>query len=157
WRTARRFSARRPVARKLVVERLENRLCPAMALTPDGLALGLTFSTFATDFPMRSDGLGPFGVAFPSKGGVLVDDGPGNGRLFPTDVDGQSAASFPPVAGASYGQNHAEGMAKVGNTLYMNLGELNQVGQINDDGTLNHVVVNLPNADGMVANPITGH
>jgi hypothetical protein len=66
---------------------------------------------------MRSDGLGPFGVAFPSSGGVLVNDGPGNVRLFPTDVDGQSAASFLPVAGAVYGERQVAGMAKVGNTF----------------------------------------
>jgi uncharacterized repeat protein (TIGR01451 family) len=48
-------------------------------------------------------------------------------------------------------------MARVGNTLYLNQGQLNQVVQINSDGTVNQVIVSVPNPDGMVADPLTGH
>lgn len=144
--------------RRLVVEALEPReLLSGMTLAPAAQAAGFSLSTFAVGFPERSDGLGPFGVAFPASGGVLVDDGPGNVRLFPNDTDGQNSAAVPPVSGATYGQNHAEGIARVGNNLYLNLGELNEIALINDDGTLNKVIANVPNADAVAVNPLNGH
>ena len=143
---------------RLLVEALEPRqLLSGLTLTPVAQAAGFSLSTFAVGFPERSDGLGPFGVAFPASGGVLVDDGPGNVRLFPSDTDGQNAATVPPVSGATYGQNHAEGIARVGNSLYLNLGELNEIAQINDDGTLKKVIANVPNTDAVAVNPLNGH
>jgi hypothetical protein len=79
-------------------ERLEGRVCPALALTPAGQALGLTLSTFASGFPngpTPTGNVGPLGIAFPAPGGVLVTDGNGPVYRFPTDGDGQSAASTP--------------------------------------------------------------
>src|SRR5438270_813460 len=77
----------------------------SLTITPAGAAEGLSLSTFATGFPHTIGGsggdVGPMGIAFPSSGGVLVADFPGNLRLFPTDADGQSAASAP--VGQSYG------------------------------------------------------
>ena len=149
-------SRRRP--RRLLVEALEPRqLLSGLTLTASAQAAGFSLSTFATGFPERSDGLGPFGVVFPASGGVLVDDGPGNVRHFPSDTDGQDATTVPPVSGASYGQNHAEGIARVGANLYLMMGELNQIAQINDDGTLKKVLVSVPNADGVAVNPLNGH
>jgi hypothetical protein len=144
--------------RRLLVEALEPRqLLSGLTLTAAAQAAGFSLSTFATGFPQRSDGLGPTAVAFPASGGVLVDDGPGNVRLFPNDTDGQNATMVPPVSGASYGQSHASGIARVGNSLYLMMGELNQIAQINDDGTLKKVIVNLTNPDGVAVNPLNGH
>src|SRR5215470_3344737 len=90
--------SRRPGTR-LVVEALEPRQLLTLTLTAAGRAAGFGLSTFATGFPVRSsDGVGPLGVVFPASGGVLVDDGLGNVRLFPSDTDGQDAATVPPVS-----------------------------------------------------------
>jgi hypothetical protein len=59
-----------------------------LTLTSTAITAGFQLTTFASGFPQRSDGLGPFGVAFPATDGVLVTDGPGNVRLFPSDMDG---------------------------------------------------------------------
>jgi Bacterial Ig-like domain (group 3)/Putative flagellar system-associated repeat len=48
-------------------------------------------------------------------------------------------------------------MTVLNNNIYMNLGELNEVGLINADGTLKKVVTNLPNADAMTIDPLDGH
>ena len=48
-------------------------------------------------------------------------------------------------------------MTVLNNNIYMNLGELNEVGLINPDGTLKKVVTNLPNADAMTIDPLDGH
>src|SRR5438105_2578180 len=63
-----------------------------LTITPAGAAMGLSLSTFATGFP-SSGGAGPFGIVFPSIGGVLVSDKPGNVRRFPSDMDGQDATT----------------------------------------------------------------
>jgi type VI protein secretion system component Hcp len=160
-RAPRRGGPRRSVGRRrprpLEVERLDERLCPALALTSAGKSLGLTLSTYADGFTPRADGLGPLAVAFPASGGVLVTDAPGDVRLFPGDGDGQYAPTYPPVAGASYGLNRAVGLANVGSTLYLTQGQANQLSQLNDDGALNRVVMTLPIPVGIVANPRTGH
>jgi hypothetical protein len=96
-----------------VVEAFEPRqLLSGLTLTAAGQLAGFSLSTFATGFPERSDGAGPMAVAFPASGGVLVSDVPGNVRLFPTDTDGQDASLIPPVSGAAYGQDHAEGIGE---------------------------------------------
>jgi uncharacterized repeat protein (TIGR01451 family) len=128
-----------------------------LTLTPAAQAAGFSLSTLASGFPSRGDGLGPFGVAFPATGGVLVTDGAGNVRLFPTDADGQNAASFPPVAGAKYAASDPSGLARIGNTLYMALGQTGEVVQVNSDGTVNQVIVHIASADGVTANPLNGH
>src|SRR4051794_11399741 len=80
----------------------------SLMLTPAGAAQGFSLLTFATGFPtsgqLNGQG-GPVGIAFTPGGGVLVSDLPGNVRLFPTDVDGQSAGSFAPAQ--NYGANNA--------------------------------------------------
>ncbi len=145
----RRFSA------QLKVEALESRWCPTLTLTQAALNEGIGISIFAVDFPVQGN-KSPYGVAFPSSGGVLVSDDPGNVRLFPSDVDGQSASRFPPSQ--NYGTGNAVGMASVGGKVYMTQAQLGQVVQLNDDGTLNHVVVGGKQyADGIVANPANGH
>jgi hypothetical protein len=131
-----------------------------MVLTAAGTAAGFSLSTFATGFPSESQPsgfAGPLGIVFPN-GGVLVSDISGNVRFFPTDVDGQNAAAFPPTAGASYGSGNAHGMAMVGSNIYMNQQALGRLVQVNNNGTINQVILSgLTNPIGIVANPISGH
>jgi hypothetical protein len=141
-----------------LVEELEPRQLLTLTLTAAGQAAGFGLSTFATGFPERSDGAGPLAVVFPASGGVLVSDTPGNVRLFPSDTDGQDATTVPPVSGASYGLNHALGMARVGNSLYLMMGTLSRIAQINDDGTVKKAITSsVPNPLGVAINPLNGH
>ena len=107
--------------RRFLVEALEPRqLLTGLTVTAAGQAAGFSLSTFATGFPERSGTtIGPLGMVFPATGGVLVSDGPGNVRLFPTDTDGQNAAAVPPVSGATYATSYPYDLDRVGNTLYM--------------------------------------
>jgi hypothetical protein len=152
--------------RRFVVEALEPRQLLSgpgggsdpLTLTAAGLAAGFGLTTFATGFPERSDGLGPMAVVFPASGGVLVDDGPGNVRLFPSDTDGQDATTAPPVSGAGYGTSDSSGMARVGNNLYLMLSVTNRIAQINDDGTVKQIITSsVPAPDGVAINPLNGH
>jgi PEP-CTERM motif len=128
----------------------------ALVLTSAGIAEGLTLSTFASGFPNTSN-VGPLGIVFPASGGVLVSDLPGNVRRFTTDTDGQLASGA--VLGQSYGNDLAQDIARLGNNIYMTQrGNLNQLIQINDNGTFNRVIVGgMPGALGLVANPTNGH
>jgi hypothetical protein len=126
-----------------------------LTLTPAGVAQGLSLTTFATNFP-NSGGVGPLGIAFPTTGGVLVTDAPGNIRLFPTDTDGQNAASAP--VGQNYGGSNAVGLAQIGGNIYMSRQTIGDVVQVNNNGTLNQIIVTgVPAATGMAADPFTGH
>jgi autotransporter-associated beta strand protein len=126
-----------------------------LTLTSAGMASGFTLSTFATGFPLRSDGAGPFSAVLPGSGGVLVSDVFGEEFLFPTDTDGQNVTNNARVGAF----NEAQGIVKLGNTLYTTTGGSgNGVAQLNDDGSLNHVVAsNIPSALGIAADPRTGH
>jgi hypothetical protein len=135
------------------------RAWAAMILTPAAVAEGFQLTTFATGFPTDSDEAngtaGPLGIVFPTSGGVLVTDAPGNVRLLPTDSDGQNASSVTPAQ--SLGHNNAAGLAQLGSSIYMTEQSLGRVVQLNPDGTVNQLIVNLPGATGIVADPITGH
>src|SRR6266480_114581 len=127
-----------------------------LTLTPAGSAAGFSLSTFATGFPSSSS-VGPLGIAFPGSG-VLVTDYPGNVRLFATDTDGQSAASFPPVAGAIYTGTNAVGLAQIGSNFYMTQQGLGTVVQVNANGTFNQgIVTGIGFATGIIADPANGH
>ncbi len=148
-------SRRSPRTRRPEIEHLEERrLLAALALTPAGSAAGFGLTTFATGFP--SDGnLGPIGTAFSVAGGVLASDAPGNVRLFPNTSDGQNAAQA--LVGQNYGADNALGLAVLGGNIYMTQFAGGQIVQLNPDGSLNQVIVNLPGAHGIVADPLTGH
>jgi hypothetical protein len=133
---------------------LEDRLCLSLTLTQAGQDAGLVLSTFASGFP-NAGAIGPYGIAFPDSGGVLVTDRLGNVRLLPTDTDGQGAAGSPP--GQNYGIGNAVGLAQVGSAIYMAQTIAGRVVQINADGTFNRVVATVPSATGMVADPANGH
>ena len=127
-----------------------------LTLTSNGTALGFSLSTFASGFS-SSNGIGPLGIAFPSAGGVLVTDYPGNARLFPTDADGQNAASVP--VAQNYGANNILGLAQVGGNIYMTQDNQGRVLQLNPNGTSNPTIVvsGLGGAQGIVADPANGH
>jgi sugar lactone lactonase YvrE len=159
-RTRHRTSSRpRRTSLDLRLERLEGRLCPVLTLTPAGQALGLTLSTFASGFPNAptpTGNVGPLGIAFPAPGGVLVTDGNGGVYRFPTDADGQSAASTPVTA--DYSTANAFGLTQFGGNLYMTQQAAGQVVQVNDDGALIQSITSTPaGATGIIPDPFTGH
>jgi hypothetical protein len=123
----------------------------AMTLTPAGIAEGLSLSTFASGFPNSgATGVGPIGIAFPNSGGVLVTDNPaGTIQLFPTDTDGQNAASVPAMSSPAFG------LTKLNGVIYAS-SVFGPVLQLNDNGTTNQTIV-TPTGEGIVANPFTGH
>ncbi len=157
WRGS--WSGRKRARGFLNVEQLESRWLlsgpPVLNLTPAGRAAGFTLSTFATGFPQRIDGFGPAGITFPASGGVLVADAPGNVRLFPSDTDGQNVTQASPAA--SYGDSSASGLARVGNSLYLMMGGLNQVARVNANGTVAQVIASVPGADGVTVDTLNGH
>jgi len=125
-----------------------------MALTPAGTTAGFILSTFADGFPTTGFCCGPLGVAFPASGGVMVADYPGNVYVFPTDTDGQHAGSVTPVTG--YSSGGPADLASIGGKIYMTDQGPGLVVQLNDDGTLNHVVTTIPIATGMAADDANG-
>lgn len=127
-----------------------------MMLTAAGTADGLTLTTFANGFPSLSS-VGPLGIAFVGST-VLVSDYPGNVRVFPTDTDGQTAASAP--VAQNYGGANAIDLAQVGGNIYMTQqsSSTGDLVQINNNGTFNQFIIGgMPAATGMVADPVTGH
>jgi hypothetical protein len=90
------------------------RAGPILSITQAGVTQGLSVSLFANNFPIdgseANGGVGPVGIAFPTTGGVLVTDAPGNIRLLPTDTNGQNASTVTPLQ-LSYGHNNAAGLA----------------------------------------------
>jgi len=136
----------------------------AIAITPAGVALGFSISTFVSGFGVAGSGVGPLGVAVESNGNVLVDASNLNQNYVFANVDGQTLATaishtafaaFPPayatqnnngVLGATYGsQNNS--------FVKFNLdGTVNTVYPTNS-GTTNGLVV----TNGMWANPTNGH
>jgi hypothetical protein len=139
-----------------VVEELEQRHLLTLTLTADGQAAGFGLSTFATGFPEQSGHVGPWGMVFPASGGVLVSDAVDNVRLFPSDSDGQNAATVPPVSSVLAPSGPA-GMARVGANVYLMMTGPNQVAQLNDVGTVNKVVATVPSPLGVAVNPLNGH
>ncbi|MGN6545339.1 MAG: putative Ig domain-containing protein, partial [Aureliella sp.] len=126
-----------------------------LTLTPEAQAAGYKLIEFATGFPV-SEGLGPLGIAFPRDGGVLVSDHSGNVRKFVDDSDGQNASAFVPAQ--DYGSGRAFDMTQAGDNIYMSQRDNGAVVQINDDGTLNQLIVDgLASPHGIVANPSNGH
>lgn len=125
-----------------------------MVLTPAGMGQSLTLTTFASGFPNASS-VGPLGIAFVG-GTVLVSDFPGNVRVFPSDTDGQTAASAP--VATNYGSTNAIDLAQVGGSIFMTQQGAGDLVQINNNGTFNQVIATgMPAATGLVADALTGH
>lgn len=136
------------------------RAGPILAITPAGITQGLSVSLFANNFPLdfteANGGVGSVGIAFPTTGGVLVTDAPGNIRLFPTDTDGQNASTVTPLQ-PSYNHNNAAGLAQVGSNIYMTQQFNGRVVQLNSNGSINQTIANIGNATGIVTDPVNGH
>jgi hypothetical protein len=126
------------------------QLLSGLTLTAAGLADGFGLSTFATGFPENSFGAGPISVAFPATGGVLATDIFGNLRLFPTDTDGQDAASITPIQ--NFGYDNAFGLAQLSGTIYMT--QAGDVVKLINNGASTQVVVSgVPGASAVCADP----
>lgn len=122
-----------------------------LVLTAAGKAQGLGLSTFASNFPGNA-----LGIAFPTTGGVLVNDNQGNIRRFATDTDGQNAATVP--VSQNYGGLNAFGLARVGSNIYMSQFINGTVVQISDDGTFRgNIVSGVSHAAGLATNPLNNH
>jgi RHS repeat-associated protein len=129
-----------------------------LTLTAAGTVAGFSVTDFANGFPVRSNGFGPGGIAFPDALGgkqVLVTDGPGNIRLFSTDTDGQSAASAQLLG--NFGDTDAGGLAQVNGQVYMTQNQSGQVVRLNADGSIAEAIAAVPGAIGIVADPSNGH
>jgi hypothetical protein len=142
---------------------LLSNVAPSATTSAGGLTLtanaplGFQLTTFASGFP-QGGGVGPLGIAFPSSGGVLVADGAGNVRVFPTDTDGQDAASVPPTPGSPGAADFPNGIANLNGLVYMTLKNDNEVVQVSDSGIVQAVVArNIPAALGITADPLNGH
>jgi len=126
-------------------------------LTADAVTAGFTLTQFADQFPITANPCcGPLGIAFPTSGGVMVSDYPGNVRVFPTDTDGQHAGSV--AVAQNYGSGNGVGLTISGGKAYMTEQAAGQVIQLNNDGTFNQTIVTgIPTATGIVTNPANGH
>jgi hypothetical protein len=155
-RSAVRATRRTPSFRP-VLETLEAREVPALALTPAGVAAGFSLSTFASGFPSYYAGggtyEGPIGVALPNDGTVLATDANGLVYQFPSHADGQVANA----ATAYYGYANAAALAQTGSAIYMGQVANGRVVEINPDGSLKRVVATIPDTTGIAVNPANGH
>jgi PEP-CTERM motif len=125
----------------------------AAVLTAAGAA-DFTLSTFADTFPNTGFCCGPLGIAFPTTGGVMVADYPGNVRVFATDTDNQLASAG--VVGQNFGGNNGVGLASLGGNIYLTEQSAGKVVQLNNNGTLNHQVALIGFATGIAANSAAG-
>ena len=123
-------------------------------LTPGATAAGFTLSTFADGFPTTGFCCGPLGIAFPTTGGVMVSDFPGNVRTFATDTDGQHAGDFTPAQ--NYGSNNGVGLATLNGNVYMTEQAAGKVVQLNNDGTFDQNIISIGVATGISADASNG-
>ncbi len=121
-----------------------------MQLTAAGKAGGYTLTTFATGFPFSASG--PIGWALLPNGNVMVSDVGGNVRIFPNNNDGQTTAGA--VITQNYGSGNGDGIAQVGQHIYMALQASGSVIEVNPNGSFNQTIVTgLGSATGLVAAP----
>lgn len=131
-----------------------NPASAGMALTTAGTNAGFSLSTFIDGFPTTGPiCCGPLGIAFPSSGGVLVSDYPGNLRLFSSDTDGQHASDV--IPSQNYGFGNPAGLVSLGNYVYLAEQPAGLIVRLNNDGTFSRNVVSLYFATGISADPVT--
>jgi hypothetical protein len=147
-------------------------------LTPAGVGMGFTLSTYATGFPQTGipgeSSVGPVGIGFDGfHGSTLVSDqftgthnpaGPISSNIYTLpDLDGQDVTLIPPAS--SVGGVTLAGIAQVlnvdthTNNFFMAWQSTSQIVQYNFDGTVNHFLnLTFPAGDqpiGMIAYPVT--
>ena len=128
------------------------------------IAPGFQLTTFASGFQTFAAGQGgnggPFGIAFPGNGTVLVSELNGKIYVFPSDADNQT------VGGASVGHTYAGfdplGMTQTQNgTVYLGFQSSNQVAQVDSNGNITSIVVpssaNFIGPHGLAIDPLTGN
>jgi hypothetical protein len=132
-----------------------------LVLTDAGKAQGFQLTTFADGFqPVGA--IGPLGLAFPTRGGVLVSDDPGGVYSFPTTADGQHVSSATKVG--DYGSVNAVGLFNASSGIYMtqrNTVAGNVTGSVvrlnPSTGSLQTIATGFPLVAGIVENPANGH
>jgi hypothetical protein len=123
-----------------------------LTLTPAGVALGFSASTFASGLPSLITE-GPFGLALTGNGHVLVSDFASATRYVFADVDGQVPAS---ALFSTPSSSIAAGYASGVGAAYG--GDAGHFVKFNDDGTVASTLVpSVFPQFGMTANPVTGH
>ena len=127
-----------------------------LTLTPTGVSLGFTLTTFATINP-GSTGFGPFGIGMDTTAGsatVLVSNFANNTRYQFADVDGQTVAT---ALNSVTSNSSTTAYASAGGLAYG--GVSGQFVQFNKDGTVNHALTGVTASPflGMWGNPINGH
>lgn len=132
-----------------------------LTLTPAGVNLGFTLTTFATLNPGLENnfGFGPFGIAMDTTGGVdtvVVHNFFNSTRYTFADVDGQTRASALTSVPSGSG---AIGYATAGGVAYGGDSASRAFVQFRKDGTVHHVLTGVPFQGflGMAGNPVNGH
>jgi hypothetical protein len=126
----------------------------SMVLTAEGTAQGFTLTTFADSFPTTSTCCGPLGIAFPTSGGVLVSDYPGDTRLFTTDTDNQHATNF--AVAQNFATSNGDGLTSLGGKIYMAEQGAGKVVRLNNDGTFNSDIASISGATAILGDPANG-
>jgi hypothetical protein len=131
-----------------------------MMLTAAAQAQGFQLSTFASGFPNSPAGEGqnggPFGIAFPGNGTVLVTALNGAIYVFPSDADNQTVSGA--TVGATYNSYDSLGMTQGGGQIYLGLQTSNQIDLISSTGTyLSTLASGIAGPHGMAIDPTTGH
>jgi hypothetical protein len=127
-----------------------------MVLTPAGTAAGFSLSDYADGFPSTGYCCGPLGIAVNSDGNVMVQSwGDGTIKVF-ADVDGQNASSpisSVPFATCCYGS----AFTNDNGIVYSTRASDTAIVQLNNDGTVNQVIVTGPGKGGIWTDPTNGH
>ena len=130
----------------------------AEVLTPAGMALGFSLTTFASGFP--TTGVGPLGMAVNSDGNVIVNSSANGLNYVFHNADGQTPASaisstpspgFPPAYAFSNG-------SVWGSTGFSPAAgqPSGQLVKFNNNGTV-AATYNVPVSNGLWTNPVNGH
>jgi hypothetical protein len=128
-----------------------------LTLTPAGINLGFTLSTFATLNPGFS-GFGPFGVALAAPDRVLVYNVENdNTRYVFHDVDGQTRGSA--ITLTTMNGTGALAYATAGGLAYGGTSQFGQFAQYDTSGNVSKILTGVPEMTlrGMWGNPVNGH
>ncbi len=129
-----------------------------LTLTPAGISLGFTLSTFATLDPGNTGCCGgPFGVALAAPDRVLVYNvGDGTRYVF-HDVDGQTTGSA--ITSTTLNPTGALAYATAGGLAYGGTTQFGQFAQYDTSGNVSKILTGVPETTlrGMWGNPVNGH
>ncbi|HEY5176043.1 MAG TPA: hypothetical protein VII95_10830 [Terriglobales bacterium] len=129
-----------------------------LTLTPAGISLGFTLSTFATLDPGNTGCCdGPFGVALAAPDRVLVYNAGNGTRYVFHDVDGQTRGSA--ITSTTLNQTGALAYATAGGLAYGGTSQFGQFAQYDTSGNVIKILTGVPQMTlrGMWGNPVDGH